>query len=686
VPRIGRARPVEAYTQILRVTVSSAPVTIELSVATLTVAAPALTATVDPQLDATTITVAAPALEVGPATVTLSVATVAVAAPALEGAAGPVALSVNNITVATPAVSFAYGSALSAANLNIAAPALAVSSGPVSLALTTVAIGTPALAPAVALPLSVALVTVAAPALGPASGPIALTDTTVSIAAPAFTIPHTAALSAAGVIIAAPAAAFNVTVALTALNITTAAPAVTPIKSIFVALPTVSVGIAVEPVKYSRVLYVSLAARSGVDDYGNDYPAGVSASVGAIPGTLLNAASVPASAVDFTAASIGGVNTYVQGTAPSGSINAGSLWIDTSAGNALYQYESGSWSLYQFGTGSIAANSISATQIAANTITASQIAAGAISTAELAAGAVTAAKITSNTITATQIAANTITASQLAAGIVYAGIVNSTTISTATINASTFNGPEMIINQYGAFFYSSTPAAGNLIATITGTGGTDTEGNAYLAGNTTYYDGTLAIQTYITQITVYTASSYAGPWTASDTVITMNTSTINLMAESVVMSGEASVASSFTVEGGLLVEEASTFEGDVTMDVNLNVTDAINCNTLGVASTATFDAGVGIAGSLGVTGGLTVASGATFEGDVTMDVNLNVTDAINCNTLGVDGTAIVPSQSVSGWPLSGNPAVTTTGLGLSNGMQTALNSLYDALVAAGIVS
>lgn len=50
----------------------------------------------------------------------------------------------------------------------------------------------------------------------------------------------------------------------------------------------------------------------------------------------------------------------------------------------------------------------------------------------------------------------------------------------------TFNGTDFIINSAGAFFYSGTPALGNLIASITTAAGTDQFGNVYLAGNTSY--------------------------------------------------------------------------------------------------------------------------------------------------------------------------------------------------------
>ena len=50
----------------------------------------------------------------------------------------------------------------------------------------------------------------------------------------------------------------------------------------------------------------------------------------------------------------------------------------------------------------------------------------------------------------------------------------------------TFNGTNFVINSSGAFFYNGTPAAGNLIASIASASGTDSHGNTYLAGITSY--------------------------------------------------------------------------------------------------------------------------------------------------------------------------------------------------------
>lgn len=54
-------------------------------------------------------------------------------------------------------------------------------------------------------------------------------------------------------------------------------------------------------------------------------------------------------------------------------------------------------------------------------------------------------------------------------------------ITVGSISGSTFNGPNLLINNAGAFYYSGTPAAGNLVASIAPTGGNDPFGNPYHA-------------------------------------------------------------------------------------------------------------------------------------------------------------------------------------------------------------
>lgn len=73
----------------------------------------------------------------------------------------------------------------------------------------------------------------------------------------------------------------------------------------------------------------------------------------------------------------------------------------------------------------------------------------------------------------------------------------------------------------GVFVYSSTPASGNLIASIAGAAGSDRYGNAYLPGVVSYFQGAgvyLAIQMYHAQIAFWWSVTEAGPWTQTVTV------------------------------------------------------------------------------------------------------------------------------------------------------------------------
>jgi hypothetical protein len=58
----------------------------------------------------------------------------------------------------------------------------------------------------------------------------------------------------------------------------------------------------------------------------------------------------------------------------------------------------------------------------------------------------------------------------------------------------TFNGNDYVINSDGQFYYSDTPAAGNLMASIAAEDGTDPYGNNYFQGVTSYaQSGTLNV-------------------------------------------------------------------------------------------------------------------------------------------------------------------------------------------------
>jgi hypothetical protein len=89
--------------------------------------------------------------------------------------------------------------------------------------------------------------------------------------------------------------------------------------------------------------------------------------------------------------------------------------------------------------------------------------------------------------------------------------------SAGVIEGPEFIGSDFIINTSGAFFYSGTPAAGNLLASIANTAGTDAKGNAYVQGTASYLTGSTcyALANIGGAMVWYSASSEAGPWTYS---------------------------------------------------------------------------------------------------------------------------------------------------------------------------
>lgn len=76
-----------------------------------------------------------------------------------------------------------------------------------------------------------------------------------------------------------------------------------------------------------------------------------------------------------------------------------------------------------------------------------------------------------------------------------------------------FEAGNTIINASGTFTYSGTPAAGNLVESQAPANGTDSFGNAYLAGTTVYSGGTFAAQLNAAQVNWYSAPGAGGPWT-----------------------------------------------------------------------------------------------------------------------------------------------------------------------------
>lgn len=105
----------------------------------------------------------------------------------------------------------------------------------------------------------------------------------------------------------------------------------------------------------------------------------------------------------------------------------------------------------------------------------------------------------------------------------------------------TFDGTDWVINSAGEFYYSSTPAAGNLVYSNAQTGGTDGFGNAYLAGPTTYVTTnlgtvlalnltTFAGAFYAGALELQSAATFAGPFSSASTQILIRNGLIELTA------------------------------------------------------------------------------------------------------------------------------------------------------------
>jgi hypothetical protein len=136
--------------------------------------------------------------------------------------------------------------------------------------------------------------------------------------------------------------------------------------------------------------------------------------------TSIDQGAAGLASVHFTPDATGVMST---GTVQGG--KNGDTWVNTSAGNQVNQWANGVWVPIQWNAANV-------------------------------------------------IAANTITASQIAAGIVIAGIVDATIITGATIIATGTSGEILA--------YSGTPALGNLVASVSGSAGSDSFGNNFSTG------------------------------------------------------------------------------------------------------------------------------------------------------------------------------------------------------------
>jgi hypothetical protein len=389
------------------------------------------------------------------------------------------------------------------------------------------------------------------------------------------------------------------------------------------------------------------------------------------------AAIVAQSAGQFAPAAPGS-GVYTQSTAP-GTPSVGELWVNTAISNMLSVWNGTAWVPVQFGATAVQTGSLTSEQLAED----ANIAASQVNFTATDIGGVTTTisatqpsnpsfgdlwydaengyqlnqwtgtiwtpyqwgtqAIAARSVTTQLLAAEAVTATEMAAGIIYGGIINGTIVDAATFIGSVFEGTDFILNAAGGFWYSSTPGLGNLFVNITSQGGTDTLGNTYPAGVFVYGPAGSAIGildngSYAT-ITLTPAGLVHANVAASVFSASQNPGAANEQIWLVLTSGKEASNADAAIQ---LISESNDGTLDPTMIFEFG----------GATGMTLKLAGLSVAGSI---------SAGNFSG------------------------SYAGGQSVSGWPLAGNPAVTTTGLLLSNGMQNALNSMYNALVNAGLI-
>jgi len=148
-----------------------------------------------------------------------------------------------------------------------------------------------------------------------------------------------------------------------------------------------------------------------------------------------------------------------------------------------------------------------------------------------------------------------------------------------------------------ALYYSGIglPAANTLIVSISAAAGTDSAGNAYFAGFTTYGKTGLtyyalnqlpqadAAGTFGAVTTVYTAASQAGPWTAGTQLNLEASNHAALLADVAHIYGISGAPSLQLHSGSGLLSPAATLTAD--SNAGLNLTDGPLIATAGTAST-----------------------------------------------------------------------------------------------------
>jgi hypothetical protein len=142
-----------------------------------------------------------------------------------------------------------------------------------------------------------------------------------------------------------------------------------------------------------------------------------------------------------------------------------------------------------------------------------------------------------------------------------------------------FKGTDFEINSSGEFFYSGTPATGNLVASNTTAAGTDPYGNIYLANISSYGAG-FASSLGGGFSTLYTGSLSVG-WTPQATLATGISGGLFLTAAlGITLADAATAGAGLTVTGGLITDTL-TVNGSTSTGVPSNNSTSTNGLTNG---------------------------------------------------------------------------------------------------------
>lgn len=196
----------------------------------------------------------------------------------------------------------------------------------------------------------------------------------------------------------------------------------------------------------------------------------------------------------------------------------------------------------------------------------------------------------------------------------------------------TFQGVDFLVNTAGAFFYSPTEGAGNLIASVTPQGGNDLFGNAYQAG-VTAYTGTHWTELGGGRISMFDPLAAVNGFISHGLRLLQLFPSAENLTDMLGFIGLVGGASN----GQVLIAEfpASGSPPSISTSATLEVQGEVAVTTGGAQVTGNSK----VTGSLEVTAGLTVdASGASVTGGLTTDTE-TVTGALTAT----GGTATSPT-------------------------------------------